>query len=804
MGLSGRPAGAPSRRQVSCIASCAVGKKSRRRGRRAKVGGRPLRLWALGGLLAVLVVSVWLAWPYWRLSGQFGQLEVPRPSRLYGLPMTVSPGDFIGVAQLEAYLADLGYRSVESSPTQGTYRRSSAPVALEAFLRPYPTLQGWTSPQRLRLVFSGRWVARLELAGRAVEEVVLEPPVLASFYGSRRIERRPVSLENLPTELVLAVLAAEDDSFFEHAGISASGILRAAWINLRRGEIVQGGSTLTQQLVKNLYLTHERTFLRKLREGLLSIFLEFRFEKNQLLKTYLNEIYWGNEGPVSLLGVGAAARAYFAKEANELTLNEVAVLAGMIRSPGRLDPRRHAEASLARRNLVLRRLVELEWIEPERAEATLRSPLPTVVPLRPDRHQGYVLDAVRREARERFGLERLAGEGLALLSSLDADDQRAAEESLAKGLEALEPGGEGSSALQGVLLSVDPRDGGVRAYVGGRDYQASQFDRIAMARRQPGSAFKPVVFSAAFSNEVASPATLLEDAPLTLRIDGKTWTPQNNDRQFRGWVSAREVLERSINVATVRLADRVGWERVVQTARKLGITSSLKPLPSLALGAFEVTPLELMTVYSTLANGGLRSDIHLLRGVLSSEGRVFSVADEAAPVRVLDEGTAFLVNHVLQGALDHGTGRGVRARGFRDPLAGKTGTTNRGRDSWFIGYAPNRATLVWVGYDDNRATKFSGSKAALPIWTLFAEERRPALGYSAFEPPPSVRFVPIDLQTGQLASGRCREVGTEPVLVSSFPLELCALHSSRSLRERSRRPPDERRPWWKRVFRRRN
>lgn len=777
-------------------------RKAKKKKKRRSLGGLPGRWWLLGATFVLVVGVAWIVWPYWRLSGQFGQLSLPHPSRLYGRPMTLEPGDFRSVSSLESYLVDLGYRRVDIEPTQGNYRRTSSPTTLEAFLRPYPTLGGLTAAQTFRIVFWGRRVTRLELAGREVDEVELEPPVLASYYGSSRVERRPVDLEKLPRELVLAVLAAEDAAFFEHAGISPTGVMRAAWVNLRSGEVVQGGSTLTQQLVKNLYLTHERTFVRKLREAVLSIFLELRFEKEKLLETYLNEIYWGREGPVNLLGVGAAARAYFGKEATELTLNEAVVLAGMIQTPGRLDPRLHPEASRARRDQVLERIGDLNWMETGRLQAVRAMDLPPTVRPRAHRYQSYLMDAVAREARDRFGVKGLVDTGFSLLTTLDADDQAEAEEAVKAGLEKLE--GEGKSELQGLLLSIDPRDGGVLAYVGGRDYSSSQFDRIGLAKRQPGSAFKPVVFATAFESLDATPATLLEDAPLTLRVGSKSWSPKNYDRRFRGWISAREALESSVNIPTVRLGEQVGWERIVAMGRELGIENRLQPMPSIALGAFEVTPWELMTVYGTFANGGRRRELHLLRGVLNPRGEPLSAPGPLETVQAIDAQTAYLVNHLLQGALDRGTGRGVRAHGLYEPLAGKTGTTNGGRDNWFAGYAPNRAMLVWVGYDDNRETRFSGARAALPIWARFAVARRPVGGYAGFRAPPGIVFAPVDELSGQLATGRCRDVRTEAFLERSLPLPMCELHSrDRPLEERELR--DDRRPrsWWRRVFGRR-
>lgn len=745
--------------------------------------------WCLAiAMLLGLGVATWQVWPYWQLSSEFAEMTFAQPSRLYAMPLTLRRGERSSRARLEEHLQGLGYRAVVGAPTQGTFHSEMTAASTEVFLRSRPGARGWVPAERARIEFAGLRIGSIELAGQKIDELELEPRVLASLYGPDLIERRPVRLSALPRELVLAVLAAEDAGYFEHRGVSITGILRAAWVNTVRGGVAQGGSTITQQLAKNLYLNHDRTMVRKVREGLLSLSLELRFDKSRLLEAYLNEIYWGRSGRISLLGVGAVSRALFAKDAAELTLNEAALLAGIIRSPSNLDPREYPEAALNRRNQVLERMAELEWVSPEDAEAVQSSDLPLLQNGLSDRYRGYFVDAVRREVERRYGKVDLAVAGWSLLSTLDLEDQLAAEAIVPWGLELLEQTGERDD-LQAVLMSADPGSGEIRAWVGGRDYGESQFDRGSLARRQPGSAFKPIVLAAAFEHGTATPATMVEDAPLSMKVDDQIWEPQNIDHDFRGWMTTRDAIERSINIPAVRLGIGVGWPRVVAMARKMGITSPLRPLPSMALGAFEIGPVELLTVYSTLATGGTRPELHLLRGVLNSQGKPVIGEPVAAPRRVLRPEVAYQVNSILQGVLDRGTASRTRVMGFRDPLAGKTGTTNGGRDSWFVGYAPNRATLVWVGYDDNLPSALSGSKAALPIWTRFADERRPAGGYRVFEPPPGMSFVPIDVTTGQMAVKGCSEIRTEGFYADQLPLVPCQLHGERPVETR-------RQDWW--------
>ncbi len=744
-----------------------------------------LRKWhlavAIGAAAAVVAVAAWLFAPFWGLSSQLGErASARRPSRLYGAPLVLQVGGRGDLDGAVRELRRLGYHLVASGPLlPGDYRRTGDSLAV--YLRSFATPQGWVSPHSLEVRVKSGTVRALRAAGKDVQRAQLEPPLISSFYGADLKERRPVRLEGVPEELVLCILAAEDASFFEHGGISLRGIARAAYVNLKSGAIRQGGSTLTQQLVWNLFLTHERTYSRKAREALLALLVDLRYSKRQILEAYLNEIYLGASGSVNLMGVGAASWAYFGKEPSRLTLSEAATLAGMIPSPARYDPVKHPEAAKTRRDSVLDRLAELQWIEQPRLDAARAEPITTSPQPIPRRRAAYFTELAMREAAERYNVTELADKGYALLSTLSAADQTAAEEAVPWGLAALEKGYEkgrkGRLPLQAALVSLDPGTGGIRAYVGGRDYQGSQFDR-AGARRQPGSAFKAVVYAAALRSGVVTPATLVEDAPLTMQIPGASvWSPENSDRRFRGWVTARAALEDSLNLPTVRVAMRTGLPQIVTLAKAMGVQGSLQPVPSMALGAFEVTPLELATIYSTFAANGVRPTAHALDGMLAPAGTAVPGTPLAPPQRALEPEVAYVTTALLQGVLQHGTGAGVHRYGLRDPLAGKTGTSNDSKDSWLAGYAPNRTTVVWVGYDENLATRLGGARGALPIWAKFMSEVRPRGGYPGFVRPSGVAAATIDPTTGQLATSSCPYTTTE-IFVSRFvPRELCQRHS---------------------------
>ncbi|MEM6457053.1 MAG: PBP1A family penicillin-binding protein [Acidobacteriota bacterium] len=757
-----------------------------RRGANGPNWRRRLTIAGVVAALGLIGLAAWLFMPFWTLSGQFGEAPSVQPSRLYGAPTTLRPGDGWTVDRLRATLDALGYAplaaaAADAALAPGTYRVTvdGQRAQIEIGRRRHPQPSGMVGPDWLWIALERDRVTTVAQATpggawQGADQVSLDPPLIASFYGPQLRERRPTSLDAMPETLIYAVLAMEDTNFLDHAGVSVTGVVRAAWVNLRAKGVRQGGSTLTQQLVKNLYLTHERTLDRKLQEVILALLLEQRYDKRAILEAYLNEIYFGRSGSVHLMGVGAAAWAYFGKAPAQLELAESALLAGMIQAPMRYAPLRHPEAARARRDQVLARLTQLGWVSEDAARAAAAQPIETVGRGRVARSAPYFADAMAEEARARFGVEGLDDAGYALLSTLRPAEQAKAEAAVTWGVDALEKGwekGRGTTPLQAALISVEPATGGILAYVGGRDYGQSQFDRVGQAQRQAGSIFKPIVYAAAFRDGLATPATMLEDAPLTVTLADRRWSPQNSDETYRGWLPARRALEESLNVPTARLAMRVGIPSVAGLARDLGVTSSaLPPYPALALGAAAVRPREMASVYATLANGGRRPPLHGLVGVLGRDGAaIVPAAALPAPSPVLSPQDAFLITDILRGVLDRGTGRSARDQGLHDALAGKTGTTNSRRDSWFAGYGPERATVVWVGYDDNARTRLSGARAALPIWARFTAGVRPPGGSPAFVVPEGIVEARINPVTGGLATTRCPRVRVEVFRADNLP-----------------------------------
>ncbi|MFN2431594.1 MAG: PBP1A family penicillin-binding protein [Gemmatimonadota bacterium] len=716
------------------------------------------------------------------------------PARIYSDAEPLYPGLNLGPAELPEKLASLGYRKVSGSVQPGQYRLS--PERLTVWLHDFAYPDGPFAGYPLELALAGRRIRAMRdlRTGRDVSLARLEPEVVASIFDEQMEDRTPVTLSQIPRNLADAILAIEDQRFFRHHGLDPVRIAGAALSNLEPGDELQGGSTLTQQLVKNYYLTHERTFSRKAKEALMSLILEAKYEKRAILEAYLNEIYLGQQGASSIAGVGEAAKYYFSKDVGQLTLGECALLAGLIANPGLFNPYVNPERAGARRDLVLRRMLEQERISAGEHAAALREPI-EVGGRRPELNTApYFVDFVLEELRRTYGQDALTSEGLRVFTTLDMRAQRHARRALVESLEHLEEGypalRKTPGELEGAIVVIDPQTGYVKALVGGRDYGRSQFNRVTQARRQPGSTFKPFVYLTAFRSKTkeGSPyttVTSISDDPFTLTSGGKNWTPKNYDGETHGVVTLRTALEKSYNVATARLALDVGLRHVVETARAVGITSPLRPLPSLALGAFEVTPLEMAAAYTTLANGGIRAEPLSIIRVVDREGATLEKR-EIDMRRVLDAESVYLVNSMLQGTFERGTATPARRLGFKEAAAGKTGTTSDYKDAWFVGYTPNLLALTWVGYDNNRPLHLTGDRAALPMWTRFMLAYVPEA--ADFRAPEAILLVGVDPASGLLATPDCPVVRYEPFRMGTEPIDVCPLHGFA--------PPEEDDGWW--------
>jgi penicillin-binding protein 1B len=743
------------------------------------------------GLLTALALVTVLGPPVafgvwtWRTAAGVDLSRLEEAALIYAAGQVLAPGVSIEAADLGGTLRRLGYRETQAPPAApGQFRREVGMWQLH--LRPRADPRAARPALEVRLAVDGGRIRHLETAaGEPLEEIELEPETLTGLGGAANQLRDPVPLATVPRHLAQAVLAAEDHRFYDHAGVDLRAVGRAVWVNLRRGELAQGGSTLTQQLVKNLVLTPKRTWERKLREVALAIAIERRYSKDEILAAYLNGIYLGQHGGFAVYGVGAAARSFFGKEVDRLTLGEAATLAGIIRAPNTYSPVQHPERARDRRNLVLRRMRDLGMLDDRRLAQATRERLVVQRGTALGALGPYFADWVRAQVEQLQPADETSSGGLRIYTTLHPVLQRAAEAALARGLDRLEGQyralrrNDPAARLQGALVALDPRTGEIRAMVGGRDYGQSQFNRVTQARRQPGSAFKPFVYLAALGHGPRgepphfTPASLLEDRPLTIGTGRTAWSPRNYESRYEGTVTVRRALEQSLNSATVWMAEAVGYDAVVRAAREAGFTSPLEPVPALVLGSFEVTPLELASAYAALA-GDDRMRPTGLRAVVDREGGASEPRAERSPGLKPDE--AFLITHLLKGVIDRGTGASARALGVDGSIAAKTGTTNEGRDAWFVGYTPRLVALVWVGFDQRDVLRLSGAQAALPIWADFMRTALGVVPAPAFEPPLSVTFRDVDASNGKLATLWCPVVIREAFLASTEPRESCPDH----------------------------
>ena len=637
------------------------------------------------------------------------------PARVYAQPLDLYAGAPVTADDLEEELHRLHYRSGDPAAGPGVYRRHGGDFELHA--RRVRFVDELREPELVSIRAGSDSIIGLRHAdGTELPIFRLDPLLVGNVFPVHGEDRIVLSPGDVPPLLRLGVKAVEDRRFDEHHGVDPYGILRALWADLRAGRVIQGGSTLTQQLVKNYFLSDEQTISRKATEAVMALRLEAHFSKDDILVAYLNEVYLGQDGSRAIHGFGLGSEYFFAKPLAELDVGELALLIGLVKGPSYYDPRKHADRARARRNVVLQELADARLIDAAAAKRAAAEPLG----LRPP-GGGYVpayLDLVRRHLKRDYAEADLAAAGLTVYTTLNPRAQAAAEQSLARHLSRLDAASRVRGAhLEGAVIVADPNSGDVVAVVGGRSVDAEGFDRALDARRPIGSLVKPAVYLAALETGRYNAATMLDDAPITLKLsDGSTWAPQNYTHEIYGRVPMVRALAESMNLATVRLGLDVGLPRVADTLVSLGLETRPTLNPSLLLGTVEMTPLEVVQVYTTLANGGFRARLRAVQAVLDEQGRPlksFKVQVEAAAAPA----AVYQLDRMLTLVTARGTGRGASARLPPGTIvAGKTGTSSDTRDSWFAGFTGTYLAVVWVGYDDNRSTGLTGAAGALPVW----------------------------------------------------------------------------------------
>jgi penicillin-binding protein 1B len=747
----------------------------RSRGKRPSLG-KALASWLGFTLLSVVSLSLLALAAYTLyldslIRVQFDGKRWSLPARVYARPLELFQDMKLSAKQFERELTLLHYRALSQPQGPGTYSKGGE--SFEVITRDFAFWDGSEMSQHVRVAFKGDNLLELNnLNGQEKPGLLrMEPAEIAAIYPAHNEDRILVRRADLPPVLVDTLIAMEDRSFYSHFGVDFKAISRAFFANLKAGRTVQGGSTLTQQLVKNFFLSNERTLTRKLNEMLMALLVEWHYRKDEILEAYSNEVYLGQDGKRAIHGLGLASYFYFGRPLTELNLHHVALLVGLIRGPSYYDPRRHPERAMERRALVLDMMVEQGLISSEDAAIGKQQPLDV-----PPQTSGGItpypafVDLVRRQLREDYREEDLTSEGLKIFSTLDPQVQAVAEQTVTDGLPVLEKKARiGADKLQGAAIVTDTQTGEVLAMVGGRDVHLAGFNRVLDAKRPLGSLLKPAVYLTALENpERYTLATLLDDSTPVIYADSSgKWSPANYDKHFHGRVMLQDALAHSYNIATARLGLDLDVLRVIGTLRRLGIKHDFRPYPSLLLGAVDLAPLEVAQMYQTFASGGFRIPLRAIREVAAADGeplRRYPLKVEKA----IEPGPAYLITKAMQRVVKMGTAKAINQKiPAALGIAGKTGTTDELRDSWFAGFSGNRMAVVWLGRDDNHPIGLSGANGAMPVWIdLMSDLNLEPLALTA---PPNIEEVLIDSRSGLRANRNCGAGKPVPFLEGSAP-----------------------------------
>jgi len=742
-------------------------RSSRSRSKRRSGASRPWLGWIIKLSIVALVllagVAVYLdAVVQEKFSGKRWTI----PATVYARPLELFVGQKLDKDDFLNEVDALGYRREKSVSGPGTV--SVASNAVEMHTRGFRFYEGAEESQRIRVRFSGNFVAGLaHMDGGELPVVRLEPLVVGGLYPAHNEDRILIKLDQVPPYLVETLVAVEDREFFDHLGVSPKSIARAVWVNLTAGEVRQGGSTLTQQLVKNFYLTNERSLSRKATEAMMAVLLELHYDKPEILEAYLNEVFLGQDGRRAIHGFGLASQYFFGRPLAELKLQHVALLVGMVKGPTYYNPRRHPERALERRNLIIDLLAEQQVISPEEAAQARQAPLGvTQRGSLADSSYPAFLDLVKRQLREDYRDEDLTEEGLRVFTSFDPIIQSKAEKAMTDTLKRL---GKAAEGVEGAMLVTNPETGELQAMLGSRHPGFAGFNRALDASRPIGSLIKPAIYLAALEKPSQYTLTsLLEDEPFSVKgTDGKVWKPQNYGRTAHGTVYLYQALANSYNLSTARLGLDLGVPHVLKTLARLGASPDWPAYPSMLLGAGGLRPIEVAGVYQTIANGGFNTPLRAIRSVVAADGEPLSRYPFKIEQR-FDPGAIYLTQYAMQRTMLEGTGRSVYNQVPKSlALAGKTGTTNDSRDSWFAGFSQDLLAVVWLGRDDNGKTSLTGATGALQVWADFMRRADPLP--LQMPVPDNVSMAWVDAQTGEGTLENCPGAVQMPYIRGSEP-----------------------------------
>jgi penicillin-binding protein 1B len=754
-------------------------------------------LLVVGSLIIALLV--WTIYLDRIITAQFEGRRWTLPAQVFAEPLELYAGQSFGADTLEQELKRLGYRRVDQAEQPGSYSRRGARIDLVN--RRFQFWDALQEPQLLTVIARGNTLESMR-NGRNEDVPIfrLDPLLIGSIFPIHGEDRVVVTPDQVSPLLPAALKVVEDRKFDSHNGVDFGAIARAAWVNLRAGQIEQGGSTLTQQLVKSYFLDNRRTLGRKLEEAMMAFLLEVHFEKQDLMNAYINEIYLGQDGNRAVHGFGLASQFYFGKPLAELQLHEVALLVAIVRGPSYYDPRRHPERVRARRDLVLKLMAQYQVVDQRAAQEAAKRPLGIVSSS--TQVGGYYpafLDLVRRTLRRDYREEDLTEAGLKIFSTLSPLIQSQAEKALTQELERLDKARKQKTPrkLEGVVVVTAPQNGEVIAMVGGRQASFDGFNRALDAHRSIGSLVKPVIYLAAIESGRFNAASIVEDGPVEVKLpNGTVWAPRNISQEFYGPVPLVRALAQSLNLATVNLGLQVGLQKVTNEFVALGLEHEPPQLPSVLLGALDVSPLQVAQLYNAFANGGFSTPLRAVRAVVDAEGKPLkSFALEVTPVA--DSQAVYQVNRMLVQVMEHGSGQAARAQIPPEiVVAGKTGTSSDYRDSWFAGFSGNTLAVVWIGYDDNSPTGLTGSSGSLPVWSRLMR----SIGTTSWSAPlpEGLEDRSIEFMTGLAAQPQC---GGEELVMVAVPSGTQLPEKPGCERSALGQIGERAREWWRSIVR---
>jgi penicillin-binding protein 1B len=726
------------------------------------------RHWGKLLLLCVLVVGAYVIYLDAKISQKFAGNKWQVPAQIYARPMFLSLKQEISIKEIEEELQLLGYRRVTHADSSGEYQVLNNRIRIQR--RKFDFSHGTEDLRYIEISLKNKRVSQIQdlNSRQGINSIYLEPWLVTRLVSSGREDRMLVKINDVPPILTQALIAIEDKDFYQHFGVAPLSILRALMANISAGRTVQGGSTLTQQLVKNLFLTREKSLVRKAKEAMMALIIEFRHDKDMILEAYLNEVFLGQNGDTGVYGFGLASYFYYDRPLNELSIDEIATLVGIIKGPSYYNPRKYEERVLERRNIVLRLMFESSQLSTNEYQDLVNLPikLATGASMKKDKHPAF-MDKVRRELRSGLDNPDIRQSGLKVFTTLDSNAQMKAERAVSRGVTVQEKR-VGKSGFEAAMIVTDIDSGEIRSIVGGRNVDYAGFNRALDAKRSIGSLIKPAIYLTALEQATDyNLATHLTDEPIKLKsTQGKMWEPQNSDKKFRGQVPLVTALSRSLNVPTVALGMNLGLGNIADTIWRLGVEEELDLYPALTLGAVNFSPLQVNQMYQTIANNGRYIPLHSITAIMSPNNKLLWNFDFVAEQRV-DEQATYLLSYALHKVTLEGTAKAVRAKFPDINMAGKTGTTDDYRDSWFSGFDKNILVTSWIGKDNNQPVNLSGASGAMQLFIDYQQQQEPKSLVRRF--PNGLSIAHFDNATGNLSKAGCADTFSVPAITAALP-----------------------------------